>query len=51
MRICLGHETGSEWAAVINLVKDGDAYKVSRYHVIVVSAPLIVLGVGDCEAG
>ena len=36
-----GHETGSDWAAVVNLKKVEDEWKVQRYHIIVVS-PLLL---------
>ncbi len=33
-----GHETASDWAAVVKLTKEGDALKMARYHIIVDSA-------------
>ena len=33
-----GHQTSTEWAASMNLVKEGGKVKVSRYHIIVDSA-------------
>ena len=33
-----GHQTGSDWAAKVKLVKEGEELKVKLYQIIVVSA-------------
>ena len=40
-----GHETGTDWAAVVRLVKEGGEIKMARYHIIVVSLgpPIVVV--------